>query len=54
VLAELGEQPPGPAADAVGLLALIAGQDVELIDPDDRSTRSQPRWRIARRSRRTG
>jgi hypothetical protein len=33
VLAALPEQEPGPAADAVGLLALVAGQDVELIDP---------------------
>ena len=46
VLAALPEQEPGPAADAVGLLALIAGQDVELIDPDDPS--DPPRWRIAR------
>jgi len=46
VLAALPEQQPGPAADAVGLLALIAGQDVELIDPDDLD--AQPRWRIAR------
>lgn len=46
VLAALGEQEPGPAADAVGLLALIAGQDVELIDPDEPG--DLPRWRIAR------
>jgi len=44
-----GEQPSGPAADAVGLLALIAGQDVELIDPHDpKDPDAQPRWRIAR------
>ena len=46
VLSRLGEQPTGPAADAVGLLALIAGQDVELVeDPDDPG--APPRWRIA-------
>jgi Transposase DDE domain/Transposase domain (DUF772) len=39
----LGEQ----AADAVGLLALIAGQDVE---PADGSDGSDGRWRIARRT----
>ncbi len=49
VLAALPEQQPGAAADAVGLLALIAGQDVELVDPDDRDDPdAQPRWRIAR------
>jgi hypothetical protein len=49
VLAALSEQQPGPAADAVGLLALIAGQDVELIDPDDpNDPDGQPQWRIAR------
>jgi hypothetical protein len=52
VLAALPEQEPGPPADAVGLLALIAGQDVELIDPDDPTDSDepdgQPRWRIAR------
>ena len=46
VLAALPEQEPGLAADAVGLLALIAGQDVELIDPDEPG--DLPRWRIAR------
>lgn len=46
VLAALPAQEPGPAADAVGLLALIAGQDVELADPDDLG--DPPRWRIAR------
>ena len=59
VVQALGEVPPGPAADAVGLLALVAGQDVELIDPgadgdgpsgEGRSGESSgPRWRIARR-----
>jgi transposase len=48
VLDALGEQEPGSkAADALGLLALIAGQDVELVDPDDPG--DPPRWRIARR-----
>jgi hypothetical protein len=48
VLDGLGEQEPGSrAADAVGLLALVAGQDVELIDPDDPA--DPPQWRIARR-----
>ena len=48
VLAALPAQEPGTAADAVGLLALIAGQDVELIDPDDSAgPDAQPRWRIA-------
>jgi hypothetical protein len=46
VLAALPLQEPGPAADAVGLLALIAGQDVEFVDPDDPG--DPPRWRIAR------
>ncbi len=35
VLQALPEPEPGPGADAVGLLALVAGQDVELLDPDD-------------------
>lgn len=49
VLAEVGEQTPGtPAADAVALLALVAGQDVELVaDPDDPQAR--PHWVIARK-----
>jgi len=34
VLEAVGDPEPGPAADALGLLALIAGQDVELIDTD--------------------
>jgi hypothetical protein len=52
VLAELTEteREDGPAADAVGLLALIAGQDVELVDPaadeDAGGDESEPRWRI--------
>jgi hypothetical protein len=50
VLAALPEQQPGPAADAVGLLALVAGQDVELVDPDDPNDEGgSPRWRIAQR-----
>ena len=49
-----GEPPDGPAADAVGLLALVAGQDVELVDPEADSDDPtggvrRPRWRIARR-----
>ncbi len=52
VVAAVGEQPPGPAADAVGLLALVAGQDVELVD--DPGSGEGPRWWIAQRSRRTG
>ncbi len=50
VLAELGaEDAPhreGPAADALGLLALVAGQDVE---PAEGSDGTDGRWRIARR-----
>lgn len=51
VLAALPEQPTGSAADAVGLLALVAGQDVELIepDPDSEDPDAAPRWRIARK-----
>ena len=50
VLDALGEQDTGSkAADAVGLLALIAGQDVELTDPDPDDPDGTPRWRIARR-----
>ncbi len=46
VLDRLGEQQPGSrAADAVGLLALVAGQDVELLDDPG----GPPRWRIARK-----
>jgi Transposase domain (DUF772) len=51
VLAAIGAgHPPaeGPAADAVGLLALVAGQDVEFVpDPDDPG--GGGRWRIAHR-----
>jgi hypothetical protein len=50
VLAELaGPDAPGrdgPAADALGLLALVAGQDVELADGSDGT---DGRWRIARK-----
>jgi len=53
VLAALPEQSDGPAADAVGLLALVAGQDVELIDPEPgqggQDGQAGPRWRIAQR-----
>ena len=48
VIDRLGEQEPdSPAAEAVALLALVAGQDVELVNPDDPG--DPPRWRIARR-----
>ena len=48
VLDRVGEQELGNrAAEAVGLLALVAGQDVELVDSDEPGGR--PRWRIARR-----
>ena len=50
VLAEIAAGDPpteGAAADAVGLLALVAGQDVEYVpDPDDPD--GGGRWRIAR------
>jgi hypothetical protein len=57
VLAAVGEQvglpePDGRAAEALGLLALIAGQDVELVDPDPDGpdgSPGTPQWRIARR-----
>ena len=46
VLAALdGEQPDPKARDALALLALIAGQDVELADEGS----DPPRWRIAQR-----
>ena len=46
VLAALpGEQPDPKAANALALLALIAGQDVELVDEGS----GPPRWRIAQR-----
>jgi IS5 family transposase len=41
------QEPGGRAADAVGLLALVAGQDVE---PAEGSNGSDGRWRIARRT----
>src|SRR5215470_11655403 len=48
LLGRLPEQEPGGrAADAVGLLALVAGQDVE---PAQGSDGSDGRWRIARRT----
>jgi IS5 family transposase len=42
-----GQEPGGQAAAAVGLLALVAGQDVE---PAEDSDGSDGRWRIARRT----
>ncbi len=42
-----GQQPGSPAANAVGLLALVAGQDVE---PAGDSDGSDGRWRIAKRT----
>src|SRR5262245_51682003 len=48
LLGHLPEQEPGGrAGDAVGLLALVAGQDVE---PAEGSDGSDGRWRIARRT----
>lgn len=47
LLDELPAQPGGPAADAMGLLALVAGQDVE---PAEGSDGTDGRWRIARRT----
>ena len=48
LLAHLPEQEPGGrAADAVGLLALVAGQDVE---PAENSDGSDGRWQIAKRT----
>jgi IS5 family transposase len=48
LLGHLGEQEPGGrAAGAVGLLALVAGQDVE---PAQGSDGSDGRWRIAKRT----
>ena len=47
LLDRLPAQPEGPAADAVGLLALVAGQDVE---PAAGSDGTDGRWRIARRT----
>jgi hypothetical protein len=45
VLDQLSAGKDSDAADALGLLALIAGQDVELVDDG----RDPPRWQIARR-----
>jgi IS5 family transposase len=46
VLEALDHEQPGPkAADAMALLALVAGQDVELVDEGA----DPPRWRIAQR-----
>jgi IS5 family transposase len=45
VLAALESSDDPKAADALGLLALIAGQDVELVDDGDGSSQ----WRIVRR-----
>jgi hypothetical protein len=47
LLGQLPAQPEGPAADATGLLALVAGQDVE---PAAGSDGTDGRWRIARRT----
>jgi IS5 family transposase len=47
LLGRLPSQPSGPAADAIGLLALVAGQDVE---PAAGSDGTDGRWRIARRT----
>ncbi len=47
VLHGLGEQSEPGAADALGLPALIAGQDVELIDEGS----DPPRWQIAQQDR---
>jgi hypothetical protein len=47
LLGSLPAQPGGPAADAAGLLALVAGQDVE---PAEGPDGTGGRWRIARRT----
>jgi IS5 family transposase len=47
LLDQLPAQPEGPAANAAGLLALVAGQDVE---PAAGSDGTDGRWRIARRT----
>lgn len=47
LLDAVGARPDGPAADAIGLLALVAGQDVE---PAEGSDGTDGRWRIARRT----
>jgi DDE family transposase/transposase-like protein DUF772 len=54
VLAAVADRPPPPeeaAADAVGLLALVAGQDVEYVPDEDSSAGPDAggRWRIAHR-----
>jgi hypothetical protein len=49
LLEHLPGQPDGRAADAAGLLALVAGQDVE---PAEGSDGTDGRWRIARRTAR--
>jgi hypothetical protein len=47
VLGHLGEQELGPkATEVVGLLALVAGQDVE---PAEDTDGTDGRWRIAQR-----
>ena len=47
LLAAMPAQPEGPAADAIGLLALVAGQDVE---PAGGPDGTDGRWRTARRT----
>jgi hypothetical protein len=47
LLDRLPAQPGGPAADAIGLLALVAGQDA---GPAEGSDGTGGRWRIARRT----
>jgi IS5 family transposase len=48
LLAEVSDQPLGePVASAIGILALVAGQDVE---PADGSDGRDGRWRIAQRT----
>jgi len=50
VLGQVAERPAGSvAADAVGLLALVAGRDVELVEDHDDPEGPPPHWRIARR-----
>jgi hypothetical protein len=46
VLDQLPAQPDGPAADVVGLLALVAGH----VEPAAGSDGTDGRWRIARRT----
>jgi IS5 family transposase len=47
-IAARGDLPEGAAADAVGLLALVAGQDVEHV-PDPNDPGAPGRWQIASR-----